>query len=77
MHGDPVSPPSAPASVQATSPAAAGPALCPTRYLGVKAGLSQGTAGHGALLRDAGRLSGIPGVLAHGRLDLAGPAVTP
>jgi len=43
----------------------------------VKAGLSQGTAGNGALLRDAGRLSGIPGVLAHGRLDLAGPAVTP
>jgi hypothetical protein len=69
----PVSPPSAPASVQATSPAAAGPA----RYLGVKAGLSQGTADNGALLRDAGRLSGIPGALAHGRLDLARPAVTP
>ncbi len=41
----PVSSPSAPASVAATSPAAAGPAPCPTRYLGVKAGLSQGTAG--------------------------------
>jgi proline iminopeptidase len=29
-----------------------------------------------ALLRHAGRLSGIPGVLAHGRLDLGGPPVT-
>ena len=28
------------------------------------------------LLRHAGRLSGIPGVLAHGRLDLGGPPVT-
>jgi proline iminopeptidase len=27
----------------------------------------------GALLRDAGRLAGIPGVLVHGRLDLSGP----
>jgi proline iminopeptidase len=27
----------------------------------------------GALLEDAGRLAGIPGVLVHGRLDLAGP----
>ena len=27
----------------------------------------------GALLRDAGRLAGIPGVLVHGRLDLGGP----
>lgn len=27
----------------------------------------------GALLRDAGRLAGIPGVLIHGRLDLGGP----
>jgi proline iminopeptidase len=27
----------------------------------------------GQLLRDAGRLSGIPGVLVHGRLDLAAP----
>jgi hypothetical protein len=40
------SPSSAPATpAPATSPAAAGPAACPTRYLGVKAGLSQGTAG--------------------------------
>ncbi len=30
----------------------------------------------GALLRGAGRLSGIPGVLVHGRLDLGGPPVT-
>ncbi|MET8043428.1 prolyl aminopeptidase [Micromonospora sp. NPDC005215] len=30
----------------------------------------------GALLRDAGRLSGIPGVLIHGRLDLGGPLQT-
>jgi proline iminopeptidase len=30
----------------------------------------------GALLRDAGRLAGIPGVLIHGRLDLGGPLVT-
>ncbi|GAA2917948.1 prolyl aminopeptidase [Streptomyces thioluteus] len=30
----------------------------------------------GALLRDAGRLAGIPGVLVHGRLDLAGPLGT-
>jgi proline iminopeptidase len=29
------------------------------------------------LLRDAGRLSGIPAVLIHGRLDLQGPLVTP
>ncbi|MCL4543129.1 MAG: prolyl aminopeptidase [Chloroflexi bacterium] len=27
----------------------------------------------GALLRDAGRLAGIPGVLVHGRIDLSGP----
>jgi proline iminopeptidase len=27
----------------------------------------------GALLRDAGRLAGIPGVLIHGRLDLGAP----
>lgn len=27
----------------------------------------------GALIRDAGRLTGIPGVLLHGRLDLSGP----
>jgi hypothetical protein len=33
------------ASAAATTPAVAGPAPCPTRYLGVKAGLSQGTAG--------------------------------
>lgn len=30
----------------------------------------------GALLRDASRLSGIPGVLIHGRLDLSGPLDT-
>lgn len=30
----------------------------------------------GALLRDAGRLAGIPGVLLHGRLDLGGPLDT-
>jgi proline iminopeptidase len=30
----------------------------------------------GALLRDAGRLDGIPGVLIHGRLDLSCPATT-
>ena len=43
----PVSSPSAtPAtSAPATTPTVAGPAPCPTRYLGVKAGLSQGTAG--------------------------------
>jgi hypothetical protein len=43
----PVSSPSAtPAtSAPATTPTVAGPASCPTRSLGVKAGLSQGTAG--------------------------------
>jgi proline iminopeptidase len=30
-----------------------------------------------ALLRNAGRLAGIPGVLIHGRLDLSGPLETP
>ncbi|MGQ0840878.1 prolyl aminopeptidase [Actinokineospora sp.] len=30
----------------------------------------------GALLRDAGRLAGIPGILLHGRLDLSGPLDT-
>jgi proline iminopeptidase len=30
----------------------------------------------GALLRDAGRLAGIPGVLVHGRNDLGGPVIT-
>ena len=30
----------------------------------------------GALLRDAGRLAGIPGVLIHGRHDLSGPVIT-
>ena len=30
----------------------------------------------GALLRDAGRLAGIPGVLIHGRLDLSAPVDT-
>ncbi|MFC8143539.1 prolyl aminopeptidase [Streptomyces paradoxus] len=28
----------------------------------------------GALLRDAGKLAGIPGVMIHGRLDISGPA---
>ena len=31
----------------------------------------------GILLREASRLSGIPGVLIHGRLDLGGPLITP
>ncbi|WP_188192702.1 prolyl aminopeptidase [Nonomuraea sp. SYSU D8015] len=31
----------------------------------------------GVLLREAGRLAGIPGVLIHGRLDLGGPLITP
>jgi proline iminopeptidase len=31
----------------------------------------------GQLIRDAGRLAGIPGVLIHGRFDLGGPLVTP
>lgn len=31
----------------------------------------------GQILRDAGRLAGIPGVLIHGRFDLGGPADTP
>jgi proline iminopeptidase len=31
----------------------------------------------GVLLREAGRLAGIPGVLIHGRLDLSGPLITP
>jgi proline iminopeptidase len=30
----------------------------------------------GALLRDAGQLAGIPGVLVHGRHDLGGPVIT-
>jgi proline iminopeptidase len=30
----------------------------------------------GEVLRDAGRLAGIPGVLIHGRLDLSGPLDT-
>lgn len=30
----------------------------------------------GALLRDAGKLAGIPGVLVHGRLDISGPVDT-
>ncbi|GAA3225932.1 prolyl aminopeptidase [Pseudonocardia petroleophila] len=30
----------------------------------------------GVLIRDAGRLAGIPGVLVHGRLDMGGPPVT-
>lgn len=31
----------------------------------------------GALLRDAHRLAGIPGILIHGRLDLCNPLITP
>ncbi len=31
----------------------------------------------GQLIRDAGRLAGIPGALIHGRFDLGGPLVTP
>ena len=31
----------------------------------------------GQLIRDAGKLAGIPGVLVHGRFDLGGPLVTP
>jgi len=31
----------------------------------------------GVLIREAGRLVGIPGVLIHGRNDLGGPAITP
>ena len=31
----------------------------------------------GALIRDAGRLAGIPGVMAHGRLDMNGPLEGP
>jgi proline iminopeptidase len=29
------------------------------------------------LIREAGRLAGIPGVLVHGRSDISGPAITP
>ncbi|MET7520008.1 prolyl aminopeptidase [Streptomyces sp. NPDC005480] len=32
--------------------------------------------GEGALIRDAAKLAGIPGILIHGRLDLANPPVT-
>jgi proline iminopeptidase len=42
-----------------------------TRYFAHGAWLEEG-----ALLRDAGRLAGIPGVLIHGRLDLSGPLDT-
>ncbi|WLQ35408.1 prolyl aminopeptidase [Streptomyces castrisilvae] len=31
----------------------------------------------GQLIRDAGRLAGIPGVLVHGRMDMGGPLITP
>ena len=31
----------------------------------------------GVLIREAGKLAGIPGVLIHGRNDLGGPAITP
>jgi len=44
--------------------------LC-AHYFGNGAWLEEG-----AVIRDAGRLAGIPGVLIHGRLDLSGPAVT-
>jgi proline iminopeptidase len=30
----------------------------------------------GVLIRDAGKLAGIPGVLIHGRSDVSGPAIT-
>jgi len=30
----------------------------------------------GALIRDAGKLAGIPGILIHGRNDLGGPVIT-
>ena len=43
-----------------------------THYWGNDAWLEDGS-----LLRDAGRLAGIPGVLIHGRLDIGGPLVTP
>lgn len=42
-----------------------------TRYFAHAAWLEEG-----ALLRDAGRLAGIPGVLIHGRLDLSAPVDT-
>ena len=42
-----------------------------TRYFSHGAWLEEG-----ALLRDAGRLAGIPGVLLHGRLDMGGPPRT-
>ncbi len=42
-----------------------------TRYFAHGAWLEDG-----ALLPDAGRLAGIPGVLIHGRLDLSGPLDT-
>ncbi|MFI2210789.1 prolyl aminopeptidase [Streptomyces sp. NPDC020141] len=41
------------------------------RYFGHGAWLEEG-----ALLRDAGRLAGIPGVLIHGRIDMAAPVDT-
>ena len=41
------------------------------RYFANGAWLEEGT-----LLRDAGRLAGIPGVLVHGRLDIGGPLDT-
>jgi hypothetical protein len=46
-HTATAAPVSSPATAPVTSPppAASGPAACPTRYLSVKAGLSQGTAG--------------------------------
>ena len=31
----------------------------------------------GVLLREAGRLAGIPGVMVHGRLDISGPVDVP
>jgi proline iminopeptidase len=42
-----------------------------TRYFSHNAWLADGV-----LLREAGRLAGIPGVLIHGRLDMGGPVIT-
>jgi len=41
-----------------------------SHYFGAGAWLEEG-----ALLRDAGRLAGIPGLLVHGRLDMGGPVL--
>jgi proline iminopeptidase len=36
-----------------------------------------GFIGDDVLIREAGRLAGIPGILVHGRNDISGPAITP